>query len=221
MSVISILLVDDHPVVREGYRRLLERQPDFRVCAEADDAQQAYQRYKDHRPDVVVMDLGLPGAGGLEALRHIREWDKQARILVFTMHLGAAFALKAFEAGALGYVTKSSEPGELLKAVAAAAQGRRFLSEDISRALAADRLGGANRAVEDLGPRETEILRLLASGFDSETIAELLNLSHKTVRNHHYAIKSKIGARNDAHLVWIAVRAGLVSIEDAKMAPDV
>jgi DNA-binding NarL/FixJ family response regulator len=220
MNVISILLVDDHPVVREGYRRLLEQRPEFRVCAEADDAQQAYKSYKDHRPDVVVMDLALQGVGGLEALRHIREWDKRARILVFTMHLGAAFALKAFEAGALGYVTKGSEPGELLKAVAAAATGRRFLSEDISRALAADRLAGPYRVVEDLGPRETEILRLLASGFDSETIATLLNLSHKTVRNHHYAIKSKIGARTDAHLVWIAVRAGLVTIEDAKMEPD-
>jgi two-component system invasion response regulator UvrY len=221
MNAVSILLVDDHPVVREGYRRLLERQPGFRVCAEADDAQQAYRSYKDHRPDVVVMDLALPGAGGLEALRHIREWDKRARILVFTMHLGAAFALKAFEAGALGYVTKGSEPAELLKAVAAAAQGRRFLSEDISRAIAADRLAGPQRLVEDLGPRETEILRLLASGFDSENIADLLNLSLKTVRNHHYAIKGKIGARNDAHLVWIAVRAGLVNIEDAKTAADV
>jgi two-component system, NarL family, invasion response regulator UvrY len=218
---ISILLVDDHPIVREGYRRLLERQPEFRVCAEADDAQIAYRHYKDHQPDVVVMDLTLPGAGGLEALRHIREWDKHARVLVFTMHLGAAFALKAFEAGALGYVTKSSEPAELLKAVAAAARGRRFLSEDISRAVAADRLVGPYKVVEDLGPRETEILRLLASGVDSKAIAELLNLSHKTVRNHHYVIKNKIGARNDAHLVWIAVRAGLVNIEDAAMAPDV
>jgi two-component system, NarL family, invasion response regulator UvrY len=221
MSVVSILLADDHPVVREGYRRLLERQPEFRVCAEADDAQSAYRLYKAHRPDVTVMDLALPGVGGLEALRHIREWDRRARILVFTMHAGAAFALKAFEAGALGYVTKSSEPGELVKAVAAAARDHRYLSEDVSRAVAADRLAGPHNALEDLGPRETEILRLLASGLDSEAIAKLLNLSHKTVRNHHYAIKNKIGARNDAHLVWIAVRAGLVTIEDAVTPPDI
>lgn len=211
MSVISILLVDDHPVVREGYRRLLERRPDFRVCAEADDAKLAYRLYKERQPRVVVMDLALPGAGGLEALRHIKEWDKQARILIFSMHAGAAFALKAFEAGALGYVTKSSDPGELIAAVAEAAQGRRYLSEDIARAVAVDRLGGAHSAVEDLGPREMEILRLLALGFDSDAIAGMLNLSHKTVRNHHYAIKSKIGARNDAHLVWIAMNAGLVN----------
>jgi two-component system, NarL family, invasion response regulator UvrY len=220
MSGVSILLVDDHPIVREGYRRLLERQPGLRVCAEAEDARQAYQAYKDHRPDVAIMDLALPGAGGIEALRHIREWDRHARILVFSMHLGAAFALKAFEAGALGYVTKGSRPEDLLKAVAAVATGRRFLSADVARAVAADRIAGPCNAVEDLGPRETEILRLLASGHDSETIAGLLNLSHKTVRNHHYAIKGKIGARNDAHLVWIAVRAGLVDVGDAKDASE-
>ena len=110
MSGVSILLVDDHPVVREGYRRLLERQAGFRVCAEAGDAKQAYHAYKDNRPDIVVMDLALPGSGGLEAIRHIRQWDKDAKILVFTMHLGVAFALKAFEAGTSGYVTKKPSP---------------------------------------------------------------------------------------------------------------
>lgn len=216
MTAIKILLVDDHPIVREGYHRLLERQPGLHVCAEADNAEQAYRAYKDHRPDIVVMDLTLPGASGLEALRHIRQWDKDAKILVFTMHLGAAFALKAFEAGASGYVTKSSEPSELVRAVKAIAGGGRFLSDDISRAVADDRLAGPARVIEHLGPRETEILRLLASGLTSESIADLLNLSPKTVRNHHYTIKSKIGAQNDAHLVWLAVSAGLVNIEDAR-----
>ncbi|MFA5958197.1 response regulator [Hyphomicrobium sp.] len=216
MSGIEILLVDDHPIVREGYHRLLERQPEFHVCAEADDAQQAYRAYKEHHPNVVVMDLALPGASGLEAVRHIRLWDKNAKILVFSMHQGAAFALKAFEAGASGYITKSSSPKELVGAVKTIAAGGRFLSEDISRAIAVDRLAGPERAIDQLGPRETEILRLLASGLASEAIAELLNLSPKTVRNHHYAIKSKIGAQNDAHLVWLAVGAGLVNIDDAR-----
>jgi two-component system invasion response regulator UvrY len=209
MSVISILMVDDHPVVREGYSRLLERQGGFRVCAQADNAAEAYQRYKDYRPDVVIMDLVLQGAGGLEGVRQIREWDQQARILIFTMHLCAAFALKAFEAGAVGYLTKTSEPGELVKAVAAVAKRRRFLSGDVARVLAADRLSGAANPISELGPRATEIFRLLASGMDTETIARLLNLSQKTVRNQHYAIKAKIGARNDAHLVWQALESGL------------
>lgn len=220
MNGISILLVDDHPVVREGYRRLLERQPGFRVCAEAEDAGGAYQAYKANKPDVVIMDVGLQGASGLEALRHIREWDKEARILVFTMHQGAAYALKAFEAGASGYITKGSQPGELVKAVDIVARGGRFISDDISKAIAAETLSGDSRIIDGLAPRETEILRLLASGLSSDEIADLLHLSHKTVRNHHYAIKRKIGARNDAHLVWLAVNAGLVEDDLVKPPAD-
>jgi DNA-binding NarL/FixJ family response regulator len=208
MSAISILMVDDHPVVREGYGRLLERQGGFRICAQADNAAQAYQRYKEHRPGIVIMDMVLPGAGGLEAVRQMREWDAQARILMFTMHLCAAFALKAFEAGAVGYLTKTSEPDELIKAATAVASGRRYLSGDVAMVIAAERISGAASPISELGPRATEIFRLLASGMDTETIARHLNLSHKTVRNHHYAIKAKIGARNDAHLVWQALESG-------------
>lgn len=213
MSSVRILLVDDHPIVREGYRRLLEQQPGFAVCAEASNAKDAYQAYRDAKPDVVVMDLHLPGAGGIEALRHIRQWDAKARVLVFTMQLGAAYALKAFEAGASGYVTKSSTPQELVRSVAAVAGGRRFLSEDISQAIADDRLAGGARLTDQLSTRESEILRLIAHGTPDEEIAQLLNLSLKTVRNHHYTIKSKIGARNDAHLVWLAIGAGFVAID--------
>jgi two-component system invasion response regulator UvrY len=209
---ISILLVDDHPVVREGYRRLLEMHAEFRVCAETDNAHDAYMLYKKHQPSIVVMDLGLPGVGGIEAVRRIREWDKNARVLIFSMHEGAAFALKAFEAGAAGYVTKSSDPAQLTRAVAAIVRGGHFLSEDIAQALAADRLTGAQHLTESLTPRETEILRLLATGLTSEEIAPLLNLSHKTIRNHHYTIRAKIGARSDAHLVWLALAAGLVQV---------
>jgi two-component system invasion response regulator UvrY len=220
MSVISILMVDDHPVVREGYSRILERHGGFRVCAQADNADEAYRRYKDHQPGVVIMDLRLAGAGGLDAVRRIREWDHRARILIFSMHLSAAFALNSFEAGAMGYLTKASEPGELIKAVTAVANGRRFLSEDVARVLAADHLSDAANPIAALGPRATEIFRLLASGMDTQTIARLLNLSHKTVRNHHYAIKAKIGARNDAHLVWRALESGLVDAGSAPAAEE-
>lgn len=218
MTGLSILLVDDHPIVREGYRRLLERQPGFRVCAEVDDAKGAYQAYKEFGPDVVVMDVAMPGASGIEAVRHIRQWDKNARVLVFSMHLSAAMTLKAFEAGASGFVTKSSGPAELIRAVSTVASGGRVLSPDVSQVIAADRIECQSHTVADLSPRETEILRLLASGMESEEIAELLHLSPKTVRNQHYAIKSKIGARNDAHMVWLAAGAGLVRIDDIKPA---
>jgi two-component system invasion response regulator UvrY len=210
MSEIGILLVDDHPIVREGYRRLLESQPGYKIVAEADSAASAYQAYRDVSPDVVIMDLSLPGASGIEAVRHIRQWDKRARVLVFTMHDAAAFALKAFEAGACGYVTKGSDPAELLRAVAIVAQGGRALSDDVARKIAAERLGEGRSLADELGPRETEILRLVAIGRTTQEIATFLNLSPKTVQNYHYQIKSKIGARTDAHLVWLAIGAGLV-----------
>lgn len=213
MSRVKILLVDDHPIVREGYRRLLERQPGLAIVAEADNAAAAYQAYKTSAPDLVIMDLSLPGAGGLEAVRHTRQWDKRARILVFTMHAAAAFALKAFEAGACGYVTKSSDAAELIRAVMVVAQGGRALSDDIAREIAAERLGDGGALTSELGPRETEILRLVASGRTTEEIAALLNLSPKTVQNYHYQIKAKIGARTDAHLVWLAMGAGLVDAD--------
>lgn len=210
MNGISILLVDDHPIVREGYRRLLEMRPRFTVCGEAEDSNQAYAVYKANRPSVVIMDLSLVGVSGIETLRRIREFDKDAKILIFSMHSGSAFALKAFEAGARGYVTKSSPPSELIRAVEIIAEGGRAMSEDISRALAADRLSGGRPAIDELSPREMEVLRLVATGLSSDAIANLLNLSLKTVRNIHYAVKAKIGAENDAHLVWLALAAGLI-----------
>lgn len=210
MSRLSILLVDDHPIVREGYRRLLELRAEFTVCAEAEDVTQAYVAYKAHRPDIVIMDLSLLGASGMEALRRIRDFDKDAKVLIFTMHSGSAFALKAFEAGARGYITKSNPPSELVRAIEVVARGGRAMSEDISRALAADRLNSTSATVDQLSPREMEVLRLVATGLSSEAIAELLNLSLKTVRNIHYAVKAKIGADNDAHLVWLALAAGLI-----------
>lgn len=210
MSEITILLVDDHPVVREGYRRLLERQAGFRVVAEAETAGEAYRLFRETTPSVVVMDLSLGGPSGLEAIRNIRQWDGQARVLVFTMHQGSAFALKAFEAGATGYVTKSSAPSELVTAVTAVARGRQAVSADIAQEIAAERLAGKSSPLNDLAPREVEILRLVASGMATETIAEALHLSPKTVQNYHYSIKAKLGARNDAHLVWLAVSAGVL-----------
>src|SRR5262245_12400425 len=216
MSELSILLVDDHPVVREGYRRLLERTPGYRVVAEAGDAASAYQAYQKTKPNVVVMDLSLPGIGGIEALRHIRQWDREARILIFTMHSGAQFALKAFEAGAAGYVTKGSDAAELVNSVGIVARGGRAMSDDVAREIAAERLAHPQSQLDELSPREMEILRLIASGWSAEDISASLHLSLKTIRNYHYQIKSKLGARTDAHLVWLAIGAGLVG--DAKPA---
>jgi DNA-binding NarL/FixJ family response regulator len=214
LKKITILLVDDHPIVREGYRRLLELRPEFVVCAEAEDASQAYEAYKLHKPDVVIMDLTLVGVSGIEATRRIRDIDKSAKVLIFSMHAQSAYVLKAFEAGVRGYITKGSPPAELIKAVEVVAEGGRAMSEDISKALAADRLRGAVQPLDDLSPREMEVLRLIATGASSEAIADLLHLSVKTVRNIHYAVKAKIGADNDAHLVLLALAAGIIPAEN-------
>jgi DNA-binding NarL/FixJ family response regulator len=211
VSEVTILLVDDHPVVREGYRRLLERQAGFRVIAEAETAAEAYRLYRETSPTVVIVDLTLQGPSGLEAIRNIRQRDGRARILVFTMHQGAAFALKAFEAGAAGYVTKSSAPLEMVAAVTAVARGRQAVSADIAQEIAAERLAGRGSPLDHLAPREVEILRLVASGMTTEAIAEALHLSPKTVQNYHYGIKAKLGARNDAHLVWLAIETGVLT----------
>ena len=209
---ISILLVDDHPVVRQGYRRVLENQSDFRVVAEADNASGAYAAFKTHAPDVVVMDISMKGASGLEAIRNIRARDDRARILVFSMHSEAALVKTAFNAGASGFVTKSSEPAALIQAIRFVARGERAMSDDIAHALAEESLNPSQSMLERLGEREIEILRQLAAGSTADQIAANLNLSLKTVQNYHYMVKAKTGLQTDAQLVRLAVACGLTNL---------
>lgn len=209
---VSILLVDDHPVVRQGYRRVLEHQGDFRVVAEAENAANAYLAFKTHTPDIVVMDISMPGASGLEAIRNIRLWNSATRILVFSMHSEAALVKAAFSAGASGYVTKGSEPAALIKAIRAVVRGEHAMSDDIAHVLATESLAPSGSILDQLGEREIEILRQLAAGVTKEQIAANLNLSVKTVQNYHYLIKTKTGMRTDAQLVRLAVECGLTSL---------
>jgi two-component system, NarL family, invasion response regulator UvrY len=209
---ISILLVDDHPVVRQGYRRVLENQSDFRVVAEADSAASAYGAFKTHAPDVVVMDISMPGPSGLEAIRNIRLRSPRARILVFSMHSEAVLVKAAFNAGASGYVTKSTEPAVLVQAIRSVARGERAMSDDVAQVLAFDSLSPSGSILGQLGEREIEILRQLAAGSTTEQIASNLNISIKTVQNYHYLIKTKTGMRTDAQLVRLAAECGLTSL---------
>jgi len=209
---ISVLLVDDHPIVRQGYRRVLESQGDLHVVAEADNAADAYSAFKAHDPDVVVMDISMPGASGLEAIRNIRSRNSRARILVFTMHNEAVLVKSAFGAGASGFVTKSSEPSALVKAIRAVARGERAMSDDIAHVLAEESLSPKGSVLDQLGEREIEILRQFAAGATTEQIASHLNLSVKTVQNYHYLIKTKTGTRTDAQLVRLAATCGLTKI---------
>jgi DNA-binding NarL/FixJ family response regulator len=209
---ISILLVDDHPVVRQGYRRVLEHQSDFRVVAEADNAASAYSAFKQYSPDIVVLDISMPGASGLEAMRNIRLRDSRARILAFSMHSEAVLVKAAFDAGASGYVTKSNEPAALIRAIRSVARGERAMSDDVAHILAAESLAPARSTLDHLGEREVEILRQFAAGATKEQIASNLNLSVKTVQNYHYLIKTKTGTRTDAQLVRLAVECGLTDL---------
>ncbi len=207
---IRVLLVDDHAVVRVGYRALIEKHDWLKVVAEAANATSAYQCYKDARPDVVVMDISMPGRGGIDAIEHIRRLDTNACILVFTMHDGAAFALQAFRAGAKGYVTKSSPPETLITAVRDVAEGRLAICPETSRALALDRIQQEGTALDELSPREFEIFRMILAAKSTDEIAVALNISRKTAGNYHYSIKSKLGAASDIELLYLGLRHGLV-----------
>jgi two-component system invasion response regulator UvrY len=207
----TILLVDDHAVVREGYRAVLQKQPGLSVVAEAEDGAEAYRLYKATKPDLVIMDLTMPGVSGIEGIRHIRQWDRDARILVFTMHQNAAFALQAIRAGARGYVTKMSPPETLLRAVAEVLGGHIALSPDIDHELALNKLEDEAKAADILSTREFEVLSLLLAERSTEEIATLLNLSPKTVANLHSLIKNKLGVTSDIELVRLALRQGLMT----------
>jgi two-component system invasion response regulator UvrY len=205
----TLLLVDDHAIVRAGYRHLLEQQDRFTVVGEAATAEQAYAMYRQLRPDMVITDLAMPGASGLEAIQRIMRADAAARVLVFSMHLSPDLALAALRAGAAGYVTKSSPPDVLLRAIVDVLAGRHVLSPDISQALALARLSERRRPLEDLTAREFDILCMLVSPASVQEIAQRLHLSIKTIHNLHYQIKNKLGVDSDIELTRLALSWGL------------
>jgi two-component system, NarL family, invasion response regulator UvrY len=210
--VINIMIADDHAIVREGYRSLLEKQPGLKVVAEASDGAEAYRLFKEVLPDLVIMDLTMPGLGGIEAIRRIRQREPSARILVFTMHQNSAYAVQAIKAGARGFVTKCSPPEALVVAVYDVLKGRIALSADINHELAQTHLSKRPSAADVLTPREFEILRMLLEEKSAEEIAETLHLSPKTVANTRYLIKEKLDVRSDIELVWLSLRQGLLTL---------
>ena len=203
---IRIMLVDDHAIVRSGFRRLLEQQPGCHVVAEAADADRAYALFMEHEPDVVVLDLSMPGVSGLDTIRRIMARKPSAKILVFSMHEDASLAERAIQLGARGYVTKSSAPETLASAVADVVQGKLALSPDIAQSLAILKVTAGENPVNALSAREFEIFRLLAGGHSVASIATLMSLSGKTVANYHSLIKQKLGISTDVELVLLAQR---------------
>lgn len=209
---IRILLVDDHAVVRTGYSTLLQNAANLEVIAEADNGQAALREFIDRKPDIVIMDLSLPGIGGLEAIRRIIARDQDARILVFSMHEDTVFVEQALQAGARGYITKRSAPEVLVEAVRKIASGDIFLDADIAQRLAFQKTRGRNTPFETLSTREFEIFCLLAEGMNVNDISKRLSLSYKTVANYSTQIKNKLDVDTVAEIARIAIRHGVVKV---------
>ena len=208
---VRVLLVDDHAVVRAGYRMLLNVAPEIEVVAEADSGEVACRLFTELAPDVVVMDLTLPGIGGLEAIRRIVQREPRAKVLVFSMHEDTLFVEQALAAGARGYVTKSSPPHVLVAAVKEVAAGGRPLAGDLAQRLAFARVRGGDSPLKELSTREFAIFCLLAEGLSSAEIAKRLSLSHKTVANYGTQLKSKLGVATVAELTRLAIRHGVIA----------
>lgn len=209
--MIRVLLVDDHAVVRTGFRLLLQSQADMSVVAEAESGEAACQRYSDLRPDVVVMDLAMPGMGGIEALRRILARDPNARVLTLSAQDDPMHARRALREGALGFLSKRGAPEALLEAVTAIASGQRYIDRDVAQKLALEDVEGTAKSVVDrLSEREFDVFIRLARGATVQRIAEDLNLSPSTVGTHLYNVKQKLHVNNQAELTLIAIRERLI-----------
>jgi two-component system, NarL family, invasion response regulator UvrY len=209
--MIQVLLVDDHAVVRTGFRLLLQSQPDIKVAAEASSGEAACQLYAELSPDVVVMDLGMPGMGGLEALRRIRARNSAARVLALSAHDDPMHARRALREGALGFLSKRSAPETLIEAIGTVAAGRRYIDPSLAQKLALAEIEGAARSpIEQLSEREFEVFIRLAGGATVQKIADDLKLSASTIGTHLYNIKQKLGVVNQSELTLLAIRHGLI-----------
>jgi two-component system, NarL family, invasion response regulator UvrY len=210
IPTIKVMLVDDHAVVRAGLRRLIENQPNIEVVAEAADGDQAYHLYSAAPVDVVVMDLSMPGMGGIESARRIIGRYASAKIIIFSMHDNATFASQVLKTGVKGYVTKTGSDSDLLKAIQEVAQGRSYLSPEVAQKIALESMSGDENPLKMLSAREFEVFRLLTEGVSAEEVGERLKISQKTVSNYYTMIKQKLGANSPIEMVRIAIRYGVI-----------
>jgi two-component system invasion response regulator UvrY len=207
---VTIVLVDDHAVVRAGVKRLLEQEPLFEVIAEAESGEKGYQLFGALEPDVMVIDLSMPGMGGLEAIRRIMMRHEKAKILVLSMHEDLSFVNQALKLGAKGYLIKNTLGDDLVKAIETISRGEVFLSDEIAKKIAVSSIQGDQDPIHDLSAREFEIFRLLAEGFEVDAIATTLNISSKTVSNYQTMIKQKLNINTPIELIRYAIKAGVI-----------
>jgi two-component system response regulator NreC len=206
-AAVRIVLADDHVVVRSALRMLLEAEPEFEVVSEAGDAEEAARKVRGHHPQVLVLDINMPGGSGLAAVPKIREESPETQVVVLTMQNEPAFAREAMQAGALGYVLKEAADAQLVQAVRMAAAGETYLQPELGARLAAEPDGGTP---DDLSERELEVLRLIALGHTNSEIAEQLFLSVRTVESHRAHIQQKLRLTTRSELVRYALDRGLV-----------
>ncbi|MCK5830434.1 MAG: response regulator transcription factor [Methylococcales bacterium] len=208
---IKVLLVDDHAVVRAGFKLLLATSPDIEVTAEADRGEQAIQLYQQYLPDVIVLDLSMPGIGGLETIRRIVQRDKNVKILVFSVHDEQVYVNRAVNAGAKGYITKNSAPEILPEAIKCIQQGQQYIESGLLKETKNQNLDHDYQTViQTFSAREFDVFRLLAKGLTAHKIADELCLSYKTVANYATQIKKKMHVSSIAELAHIAVMLGIM-----------
>lgn len=207
-QAIKILVVDDHPIVRAGVRQLIQQIPSATV-EEAETGEEGYRLFQEFQPDMVLLDITLPGIGGLEVLRRIRANRENAKVLMFSMHEDPVFASRAMQAGARGYITKNNAADHLVEAIEKVLEGKVYLSADTAQQLAMLNIGAGTSALSDLSRRELEILRLLGEGRSMTDISDLLGISYKTVANNLTQIKNKLDISKTAELMRFAISHGL------------
>ncbi|MBP1152185.1 MULTISPECIES: response regulator [Methylocaldum] len=209
---ITVMLVDDHAVVRAGYRLLLSQSENIEVICEAERGEEACQYYSESQPNVIVMDLSLPGIGGLASIRRISGRDPGAKILVFSIHDELVYVLRALEAGAKGYITKSSAPETLVEAVKKVAGGETYVEPEIAQKLLVQTITGkdASTDLNSLSAREFDVFCLLAKGYTTREVADELRLSYKTVGNYTTLIKNKLNVSTTAEMARLAYQYGLL-----------
>lgn len=211
--MVKVILVDDHIVVRTGVKRLLEDQHDLSVIAEAGNGDDAYKLYHQHQPDVLILDMNMPGSSGLATMGQLIARYPQAKVIMFSMHTEVSFAVQAISAGAKGYVLKSSTPEEVIQAVRQVASGKSYLSAEVAQNIALHNLSQEDDPTRVLTPREFEIFRLLAEGTEVDIIADTLKIGQKTVANYQTQLKHKLNIHTPIQLVRLALKHHIISLQ--------
>lgn len=212
--MISVFLVDDHELVRTGIRRLLEDERGVKVVGETDSGELAVKWCRSHHADIILMDMNMPGIGGLEATRKVLRYNPDARIIVLTIHTENPFPTKVMQAGAAGYLTKGAGAQEMMNAIRAVNQGQRYISPEIAQQMALSQFSPAqDNPFTHLSERELQIMMMITKGQKVTDISMQLSLSPKTVNSYRYRLFTKLGINGDVELTHLAIRQGMLHAE--------